>query len=148
MSEFQTATEEHPEPAPPTLRIRTEDLPAGMPLTNRLDRMTIEQARFAIENGDAWLSYLREQGGEMLGEVSTATGRNASVPKAPCVAAASVNGKPDDPPAAKHDPEVSDPETESRVYQLFNAGIDITEIAERTGLTREEVSEHLSTYAF
>ena len=36
-------------------------VPAGMPLTNRLDKMTTEQAKWAIRNGDAWLAYLREQ---------------------------------------------------------------------------------------
>ena len=36
-------------------------IPAGMPLTNRLDKMTVEQGRWAIRNGDAWLAYLRKQ---------------------------------------------------------------------------------------
>ena len=47
-----------PEPAAP---LTENDLPAGMPLTNRLDKMTSEQARWAIENGDAWIAYLKEQ---------------------------------------------------------------------------------------
>ena len=34
------------------------DLPARMPLTNRLDKMNTEQAVFAIRNGDAWVAYL------------------------------------------------------------------------------------------
>ena len=38
-----------------------ETMPGNMPLTNRLDKMTIEQARWAIENGDAWIAYLKEQ---------------------------------------------------------------------------------------
>ena len=42
-------------------------LPAGMPLTNRLDKMTTEQARWAIENGDRWIEYLRENDGEIIG---------------------------------------------------------------------------------
>ena len=36
-------------------------IPDGMPLTNRLDQMTREQAKWAIRNGDTWLAYLREQ---------------------------------------------------------------------------------------
>ncbi|MCG9132732.1 hypothetical protein J5I95_13725 [Candidatus Poribacteria bacterium] len=124
------------------------DIPAGMPLTNRLDRMTIEQARFAIQHGDAWLSYLCEHRGEMLGEVRNLTGSTPSVPKAPCVTVGSENGKPNALPAAEHDTEVSDPAAAAEVYQLFNSGVDITEIANRTGLTRQEVTKHLSTYAF
>ena len=38
------------------------DVPAGMPLTNRLDEMTREQAIWAIRNGDAWLAYLKSKG--------------------------------------------------------------------------------------
>ena len=37
------------------------DLPEGMPLTNRLDKMTTEQAKWAIRNGTAWIAYLKEQ---------------------------------------------------------------------------------------
>ena len=33
----------------------------NMPLTNRLDKMTTDQAIWAIENGDAWIAYLKEQ---------------------------------------------------------------------------------------
>lgn len=40
-------------------------VPEGMPLTNRLDKMTTEQARWAIRNGDAWLAYLKAKGGEI-----------------------------------------------------------------------------------
>ena len=36
-------------------------IPGNMPLTNRLDKMTPDQARWAIENGDAWIAYLKEQ---------------------------------------------------------------------------------------
>ena len=47
-----------PEPAAP---LTENDLPAGMPLTNRLDKMTRYQAIWAIENGGAWIAYLQEQ---------------------------------------------------------------------------------------
>lgn len=43
------------------LETGTPKIPAGMPLTNRLDKMTTEQAKWAIRNGDAWIAYLREQ---------------------------------------------------------------------------------------
>ena len=36
-------------------------IPEGIPLTNRLDKMTKEQAKWAIRNGDAWIAYLKEQ---------------------------------------------------------------------------------------
>ena len=39
------------------------DIPAGMPLTNRLDKKNVEQARWAVHNGDAWVAYLKAQGG-------------------------------------------------------------------------------------
>ena len=39
----------------------THTIPAGMPLTNRLDKMTPDQAIWAIENGDAWIAYLKER---------------------------------------------------------------------------------------
>ena len=41
------------------------EIPAGMPLTNRLDKMTREQAVWTIRNGDVWLAYLRVHGGEV-----------------------------------------------------------------------------------
>ena len=41
------------------------DIPAGIPMTNRLDKLTLDQARFAIQNGDAWFSYLKANGGEI-----------------------------------------------------------------------------------
>ena len=41
---------------------RPIDIPPGMPLTNRLDKMTIEQGRWAIRNGDAWIAYLKAKG--------------------------------------------------------------------------------------
>ena len=73
MSDFQAVAREvisnfefsKPEPPPPSPLI-AENLPADMPLTNRLDAMTSEQARWAIQNGDAWLSYLKANGGEVV----------------------------------------------------------------------------------
>ena len=41
-------------------RLSTDiEIPDGMPLTNRLDRMTREQATWAIRNGDDWIAYLK-----------------------------------------------------------------------------------------
>lgn len=52
---------------PPPLTITEADLPENrFPLTNRLDKMTTEQARWAIENGDAWLEYLKANDGEVI----------------------------------------------------------------------------------
>ena len=45
----------------PTPALTERDLPADMPLTNRLDKMTKEQARWALANGDAWIAYLEAQ---------------------------------------------------------------------------------------
>ena len=39
-----------------------KDIPEGMPLTNHLDKMTREQAVWAIRNGDAWIAYLKTKG--------------------------------------------------------------------------------------
>ena len=41
------------------------DLPGEMPLTNRLDKMTCEQAIWAIANGTAWIAYLKAHEGEV-----------------------------------------------------------------------------------
>ena len=73
MSDFQAVSQEvisnfeysNPEPPPPVV-LTSEDLPPGMPLTNGLDKMTTEQARFAIQNGDAWLEYLKANDGEFI----------------------------------------------------------------------------------
>ena len=51
------------EPVPVVLTYR--DIPQGIPLTNRLDKMNVEQAAWAIRNGDAWLVYLKANGGEV-----------------------------------------------------------------------------------
>ena len=37
------------------------EIPDGMPLTNRLDKMTFDQGKWAILNGDDWVAYLRKQ---------------------------------------------------------------------------------------
>ena len=52
------------EPVPVVLTDR--DIPAGMPRTNRLDKLTTELAVWAIRNGDAWLAYLKANGGEIV----------------------------------------------------------------------------------
>ena len=91
MSDFQAVAQEvisnfefsNPESPLPSV-LTAEDLPADMPLTNHLDAMTSEQARWAIENGDAWLEYLKANDGEVVGfasvievEVSDAEKRDA-----------------------------------------------------------------------
>ena len=51
------------EPDPVVLTER--DIPACMPLTNRLDKMSADQAVWAIRTGDAWSAYLKANGGEV-----------------------------------------------------------------------------------
>ena len=41
---------------------RPIDMPPGMPLTNRLDKMTVEQGIWAIHNRDTWIAYLKAKG--------------------------------------------------------------------------------------
>lgn len=41
--------------------LKDEKIPDSMPLTNRLDLMTPEQAIWAIQNGDAWIAYLKKK---------------------------------------------------------------------------------------
>ena len=73
MSDFQAVAREvisnfefpNPEPPAPSV-ITASDLPADMPLTNRLDKMTSEQVRWAIKNGDAWLEYLKSNSGDIV----------------------------------------------------------------------------------
>ena len=60
-------------PARSVLRKSAVDIPEGMPLTNRLDKMTVEQTRWAIQNGDVWIQYLRSQGGEIFPTPEIAT---------------------------------------------------------------------------
>ena len=36
-------------------------IPENMPLTNRLDKMTREQAIWVLQNGDAWVEYLAQR---------------------------------------------------------------------------------------
>ena len=47
-----------------------DTIPGNMPLTNRLDKMTPDQARWAIENGDAWIAYLKKQRADGTPDVS------------------------------------------------------------------------------
>ena len=42
------------------------DIPVGMPLTNRLDKMTVDQGAWAIQNGTSWIAYLKAHGGEVV----------------------------------------------------------------------------------
>ena len=49
-------------------------IPAGMPLTNHLDKMNIEQAAWAIRNGTAWIAYLKANGGEVYAPAASAGG--------------------------------------------------------------------------
>ena len=53
-------------PVEPIEVLTDRDIPAGMPLTNRLDKLTTEQAVWAIRCGDAWLAYLKANGGEVV----------------------------------------------------------------------------------
>lgn len=72
MSDFQAVAQEvisnfefqKPEPPAPSV-ITASDLPADMPLTNRLDALTAEQAQWVLQNGDAWLPYLKSNGGDV-----------------------------------------------------------------------------------
>lgn len=41
------------------------DIPVGTPMTNRLDKLTSDQAVWALQNGKAWLAYLKANGGEI-----------------------------------------------------------------------------------
>ena len=52
-------------PSQAELHLTASDLPGNMPLTNRLDKMTVEQARWAIQNGTAWIAYLKANDGEV-----------------------------------------------------------------------------------
>ena len=51
-----------PEPTPQVTTTPFENIPEGMPMTNRLDILTKEQAIWALENGDAWIAFLKEEG--------------------------------------------------------------------------------------
>ena len=46
--------------------LTNSDIPVGMPLTNRLDKLTTGQAEWAVCNGTAWLAYLKANGGEVV----------------------------------------------------------------------------------
>ena len=62
------AVPEHVPPVPSEVEnpLTANDLPFAMPLTNRLDKMTVEQARWAIANGTAWIAYLKANDGEVF----------------------------------------------------------------------------------
>lgn len=57
VSEQPETDEPHPDASVNPL----DTIPEGMPLTNRLDLMTTEQAKWAIRNGTAWIAYLKAQ---------------------------------------------------------------------------------------
>ena len=42
--------------------LKDADIPAGMSLTNSLDKMNHDQAMWVIKNGDAWIAYLKAKG--------------------------------------------------------------------------------------
>ena len=69
-------------PARGVLQKSAVDIPEGMPLTNRLDKMTVEQARWAVRNGDRWLAYLREHGGEIFPAVNNINAKSEPAPTA------------------------------------------------------------------
>lgn len=50
------------EPTPKITTTPFENIPEGMPMTNRLDLLTKEQAVWAIKNGDAWIAFLKQEG--------------------------------------------------------------------------------------
>ena len=49
------------------------DIPKGMSLTHRLDKMTTEQARFAVQTGDAWVTYLQANDGAVYQSTGAAS---------------------------------------------------------------------------
>ena len=49
-----------------TVAVLTDsDIPLGIRLTTDLTKMTADQGAWAIRNGDAWLAYLKANGGEV-----------------------------------------------------------------------------------
>ena len=61
------------------------DIPKGMSLTHRLDKMTTEQARFAVQNGDAWVTYLKANGGEVYQSTGVSETELSDVEKYQCI---------------------------------------------------------------
>ena len=106
----------------PTFPLTECDLPAGMPLTNRLDKMTKEQGRWAIANGDAWKAYLKEQ---------RASGVDVDI----------VEHKP---------PEAYQPPTPAEKYQaicdiLEKVWLGLTDNMKRKSLRAEQIPDWVST---
>ena len=42
------------------------DIPESMPLTNCLDKITVDQGAWAIQNGTSWIAYLKAHGEEVV----------------------------------------------------------------------------------
>ena len=55
------------------------DIPESMPLTNRLDKMTVDQGAWAIRNGTAWIAYLKANGVEVYQSPATASATDIEV---------------------------------------------------------------------
>ena len=69
-----------------TVAVLTDrDIPSGMPRTNRLDKMTTVQARWAIQNGDAWLAYLKSNGGEVYQSTGASETELSDAEKYQCI---------------------------------------------------------------
>ena len=108
------------------------DIPAGMPLTHRLDKMTREQAVWAIQNGDAWLAHLSRCGVDTSNiEIASDTGSES--PNIHSTGATSSrNGK----------------EQQAEVYRLYNLGLSKAEIEQMTGICGHEIDTYLGECKF
>ena len=92
------------------------DIPADMPLTNNLDKMTKKQAVWAIRNGGAWLAYLKSHDGEVY--------QHATV----------------------SDADVSDAEKYAKICSVLDkVWLEITEDRQKPLLDPENVQEWLET---
>ena len=62
IAELKAKADDVPEQANPEASDNPLDTkPAGIPMTNRLDRITTEQGAWAIANGTAWIVYLKDK---------------------------------------------------------------------------------------
>ena len=69
----------------PVAVLTSREIPAGMPLTNRLDKLTTEQAVWAIRNGDAWIAYLQANGGEVYQSIGASAVELSDEQKYQCI---------------------------------------------------------------